>query len=67
MAQKRLLPNNIIECSICLDTIENDSEKLIKCYHKFHKECIERWKNSCNDKCIFMNVFIQNVLTAEQK
>jgi hypothetical protein len=49
MAQKRLLPNNIIECSICLDTIENDSEKLIKCYHKFHKECIERWKNSCND------------------
>ncbi len=52
MAQYEL-PNNIIECSICRDTIEKNSKKLIKCNHKFHKECIERWKDSCNDNCIY--------------
>jgi hypothetical protein len=32
----------IIECSICLENIENDSI-VLSCNHSFHKTCIENW------------------------
>lgn len=34
--------NKYMECSICLDTINNKSTKLI-CNHFFHKKCIKKW------------------------
>ncbi len=40
---------NLITCSICLDFI-NMSEKILKCSHRFHEECINRWilqKSTC--------------------
>lgn len=34
--------NEIPECSICLDPIQNDFEKL-SCNHTYHKVCIKEW------------------------
>jgi len=31
-----------MSCSICLDIIKNEGQKL-NCNHIFHKECIEKW------------------------
>jgi hypothetical protein len=39
-----------LTCSICLETIENNYNILYKCFHKFHKECIDRWLNK-NKTC----------------
>jgi hypothetical protein len=38
------------ECSICLDDIESDDLKILKCGHMFHKECCEKWLETSN-KC----------------
>lgn len=31
------------ECSICLDEITANSQKILPCNHSFHAECIDRW------------------------
>ena len=40
--------NDLLECSICLDKIKN--EVILKCKHKFCKECIHKWLLE-NDTC----------------
>ena len=71
-----------MKCSICLENIDKgetlkvnkkfskkkNSRYLIKCKHKFHKDCLIKWFNSAkanSDKCpicrepiIFKNSFI---------
>ena len=35
---------DIFECPICLDYFEiNDNIRILKCNHKFHKDCIDLW------------------------
>lgn len=31
------------ECSICLDILNNDTNKILTCNHIFHKKCIDTW------------------------
>ena len=40
-------------CSICLDTIEDDSSlyKLMPCEHEFHADCIVKWFRKKEDAC----------------
>ena len=38
------------ECPICLENIENDLETT-KCYHKFHGDCLNTWRNIGNNIC----------------
>ena len=40
-------------CSICLDTIEDDSSlyKLMPCEHEFHADCIVTWFRKKEDAC----------------
>lgn len=35
--------NGIINCPICFDDIEENSERRLICRHIFHRECIERY------------------------
>lgn len=37
-----------IECSICFIDIENINMHETKCKHKFHNECINKWKEEKN-------------------
>lgn len=37
------------DCSICLDSLQNDVIKTV-CNHHFHKECLERYFHSINEK-----------------
>lgn len=45
------LPNEITQCSICLqDFSEESSGRVLPCHHVFHQNCIDSWtalKNSC--------------------
>lgn len=47
-----------MECSICLDTISVG--ETLKCKHRFHKNCIDKWKisnNTCpNCRCSLSEV-----------
>ena len=39
-------------CSICLDSIEGqDSQRVLKCKHRFHNECINRWLSNHKTTC----------------
>lgn len=38
------------ECPICLENIENDLETT-RCYHKFHGDCLNGWRNMGNNIC----------------
>jgi len=44
-------PEPIIECSICMEEIINENDKVItRCNHHFHSGCLHRWtmqNNSC--------------------
>jgi len=46
-----LEPQPIIECSICMEEIINENDKVItRCNHQFHSGCLHRWtmqNNSC--------------------
>lgn len=38
------------DCPICYEAIDAGCEKVLKCKHVFHKECIEKWlstKSTC--------------------
>ena len=42
--------NIMDECAICLAEIENlEDLKVIKCEHKFHRECFDVWGNNGTD------------------
>lgn len=49
------------ECSICLENIEEDSKKIVKCGHMFHTECISKWLEA-HDKC---PLCIQTIIEVE--
>jgi hypothetical protein len=36
-------------CSICLENIKLDSKVTPSCRHAFHKQCLENWKNACQE------------------
>lgn len=38
------------ECPICLENIKNDLETTT-CYHKFHGDCLNGWRNMGNNIC----------------
>jgi hypothetical protein len=38
-----LINNSNIECSICLDNIEDTDVKKLVCNHCFHIDCIDQW------------------------
>ena len=41
-----------IDCSICLDPFINNNNYILRCGHKYHKECVKIWiKQSNNKKC----------------
>jgi len=43
-------PQEIHECSICLDEISSNKLQTTQCGHHFHKDCLDNWrrmKNSC--------------------
>jgi len=35
-----------LECSICLNSIDNGTVETLSCGHPFHKSCIRRWISS---------------------
>ena len=40
-------------CSICLEVYkENTYKRTLNCNHHFHKKCIDKWLNLCNDEFI---------------
>ncbi len=52
-----------LECSICLESINNDSGNLFitACNHNFHNVCIKKWYNEKNKSCtICRQSFITN-------
>ena len=61
----QMLNENIIDsnqCCICLDEyIENDSIRILKCKHCFHKNCSDEWLY-INNKCPLCN---QNIINAQ--
>lgn len=38
------------ECLICFEDITNDTEQILECNHKFHKNCITNWYNVSTQK-----------------
>tara|TARA_E500000178_G_scaffold320819_1_gene344223 strand:- start:327 stop:647 length:321 start_codon:yes stop_codon:yes gene_type:complete len=51
---------NNTECSICLDSDENEKIKL-ECDHSFHKNCLEEWYiKSKNKNCPVCRQLIDN-------
>jgi hypothetical protein len=44
-----LLPQIPTECSICYDDMTEETRHQTKCFHFFHKSCMERWINSRRD------------------
>jgi hypothetical protein len=62
------LERNDNECTICLE--DNDKLDLIlPCMHKFHKECIQKWVDSSNNKhCpLCRNPFDINLIKEDDK
>ena len=50
LLQRQQEPQEIHECSICLDEISSDNLHTTQCGHHFHRDCINSWremKNSC--------------------
>jgi len=50
LLQQRQEPQEIHECSICLDDISSSKLQTTQCGHYFHKDCIDNWrrmKNNC--------------------
>ena len=41
----------IRECSICIQSIEDNGCELIRCKHPFHKECITKWIHNYSRSC----------------
>ena len=33
------------ECGICLDNVSVENAPLIPCLHKFHEECLDKWRD----------------------
>lgn len=38
-----------MECSICLENIDEKEKKKLCCNHVFHEKCIERWSRNNNN------------------
>lgn len=38
-------------CSICLNSIKDDTKRVLVCGHEFHEHCIERLKQSGSNQC----------------
>ena len=66
------LSNNIIECPICLEIIEdNDNFIIMECCNKnFHTKCLTKWY-TCNSKlmvcvmCNQTNSFCNNIILTQ--
>ncbi|XVE64572.1 hypothetical protein DITRI_Ditri07aG0111100 [Diplodiscus trichospermus] len=45
--------NHNTVCTVCLESMEKSDEirELCKCYHVFHKECLDRWVNEGQVTC----------------
>jgi hypothetical protein len=43
---------NSINCSICLESLNNNSTNTtLQCYHTFHTDCINQWNNNTCPLC----------------
>ena len=40
-----------MDCSICLDTLENQDTYVLSCKHKFHTNCIITWFRNGDSRC----------------
>jgi len=38
-------------CSVCMDPMTVRNHRELSCGHKFHKKCIQKWKNRGNRSC----------------
>ena len=57
--------NSIIECSICLNNINNDINTL-KCNHSFHNNCIILWQTT-NNTCPLCRAIIPPPINTNKK
>ena len=57
------------ECPICLEVLEPSDNRVLKCLHKYHKECIKDWSIRsdlcplCNSKIVFLSSKSNNIIT----
>ena len=54
------------ECSICLEDIHKNEEKVLMCNHKFHKKCINKW-TKINNICPLCRKIINNTFFVKIK
>ena len=54
------------ECSICLEDIHKNEEKILMCNHKFHKKCINKW-TKINNICPLCRKIINNTFFVKIK
>ncbi|KAJ7944129.1 RING finger ubiquitin E3 ligase [Quillaja saponaria] len=40
-------------CCVCLSMLkeEDDDMRVLPCFHKFHKHCVDRWFHGCRRTC----------------
>lgn len=49
------------ECSICLEyLLENNTIKILKCKHRFHIECIDKWFDISDNCPLCQKKFLNN-------
>ena len=44
--------NDCVCCSICNDATNSVNVSIKKCSHKFHKQCINNWFETCKNKVV---------------
>lgn len=54
------------ECAICLDTIDIKDLEILKCTHKFHKECINSWIQK-SPTCPYCREFLKPFFESKQR
>jgi len=49
-SQNRVIRRELINCSICLENVNDNDKKSLNCNHNFHRTCINTWlreQNNC--------------------